>query len=276
MKRLGLALFCWSFLNLSALALPLKPDYEIQAFSTPLQKQETQISLSEQPPNVWLSVALANHQVISNLKGVWISVLGEKTSSENFELSLMLNQKTVLQKKIKAGEAFFLPAIALETGSNELILKLQNKETLINQQKLTLYHLSERPAATFVLVDKYNFALYYVQNDILEKTYPIATGRPRTPTPTGLFIMGKKEIMPYPNTGWGVRRLLIYTKSAYPSRHWSGYALHGTNNPNSIGTEASHGCVRMFNQDVTELSELIPIETPVVIREKLPFYFEKT
>lgn len=87
--------------------------------------------------------------------------------------------------------------------------------------------------------------------------------------------MAKKEVMPYPDTGWGARRLLIYTPSGYLKKHWSGYALHGTNNPASIGTEASHGCVRMFNQDVTELSGLIPLNTPVVIREKLPFFLEK-
>jgi len=66
--------------------------------------------------------------------------------------------------------------------------------------------------------------------------------------------MGRKETMPTPYTGWGVLRMLIYSVSPSGRRHWGGYAIHGTDQPSSIGKEASHGCVRMFNEDVLKLS----------------------
>jgi lipoprotein-anchoring transpeptidase ErfK/SrfK len=43
------------------------------------------------------------------------------------------------------------------------------------------------------------------------------------------------------------------------------YGIHGTNMPNSIGTYASHGCVRMFNEDVINLYNQVSIGTPVRI-----------
>ena len=44
-----------------------------------------------------------------------------------------------------------------------------------------------------------------------------------------------------------------------------GYALHGTNNPASIGQAVSHGCVRLRNQDIAELYDRVAVGTPVYI-----------
>lgn len=43
------------------------------------------------------------------------------------------------------------------------------------------------------------------------------------------------------------------------------YAIHGTNKPSSIGTFASYGCVRMFNDDIVDLYERVGVGTPVVM-----------
>ena len=44
-----------------------------------------------------------------------------------------------------------------------------------------------------------------------------------------------------------------------------GYGLHGTNNPASIGQSVSHGCIRLRNEDIAQLYEMVPIGTPVFI-----------
>jgi hypothetical protein len=44
-----------------------------------------------------------------------------------------------------------------------------------------------------------------------------------------------------------------------------GYALHGTNKPETIGRSVSHGCVRLRNEDIAKLYEMVPIGTPVFI-----------
>jgi lipoprotein-anchoring transpeptidase ErfK/SrfK len=45
------------------------------------------------------------------------------------------------------------------------------------------------------------------------------------------------------------------------------YAIHGTNNPASIGGFVSHGCIRMYNSDIRELYHLVAIGTPVVVEQ---------
>jgi hypothetical protein len=44
-----------------------------------------------------------------------------------------------------------------------------------------------------------------------------------------------------------------------------GYALHGTDEPNSIGSSVSHGCVRLRNEDIETLYQMVPVGTPVYI-----------
>src|SRR5262245_26733978 len=43
------------------------------------------------------------------------------------------------------------------------------------------------------------------------------------------------------------------------------YAIHGTNDPNSIGGFVSYGCIRMYNQDITDLYARVGIGTPVIV-----------
>ena len=47
----------------------------------------------------------------------------------------------------------------------------------------------------------------------------------------------------------------------------SEYAIHGTNNPRSIGRFVSHGCIRMYNRDISELFRLVSVGTPVIVEQ---------
>lgn len=88
----------------------------------------------------------------------------------------------------------------------------------------------------------------------LLKTYPIAVGKVLTPTPTGNYIIVNKEANPGGPFG------VLWMGLSKPH-----YGIHGTNDPSSIGKEVSHGCARMYNNDVTELSSMVPIGTNVYI-----------
>ena len=47
---------------------------------------------------------------------------------------------------------------------------------------------------------------------------------------------------------------------------WGKFGIHGTRFPETIGTPASHGCIRMFNKDAEELYKTIPLGTKVIIK----------
>lgn len=90
----------------------------------------------------------------------------------------------------------------------------------------------------------------------LLKTYPIAVGKMLTPTPNGTYRIINKQSNPGGPFG------VLWMGLSRPH-----YGIHGTNNPQSIGKNVSHGCIRMFNHDVLELSSNVLIGTPVVIRK---------
>jgi lipoprotein-anchoring transpeptidase ErfK/SrfK len=86
------------------------------------------------------------------------------------------------------------------------------------------------------------------------KSYPVAVGKPATPTPKGTFTIINKAYKP--GGVFGERWLGLNRK---------GYGIHGTNNPSSIGKAVSNGCVRMYNKDVIELYNLVPVGATVRI-----------
>jgi hypothetical protein len=108
------------------------------------------------------------------------------------------------------------------------------------------------------------------------KTYPVATGTPGFPTPQGEWtVVNKVENPSWTNPapdGWGadLPRFIpagsgnpLGTRALYLDA--PGIRIHGTYSTGSIGTYASHGCVRMFIPDVEELFEIVEIDTPVLI-----------
>lgn len=86
------------------------------------------------------------------------------------------------------------------------------------------------------------------------KSYPIATGKILTKTPTGTYKIINKQMNP--GGPFGARWMGLNRK---------GYGIHGTNNPASIGKAVSHGCIRMYNKDVIELFNLVSVGTKVKI-----------
>ncbi len=96
----------------------------------------------------------------------------------------------------------------------------------------------------------------------------VALGTNNTPTPTGLFYV--KEIVPQanPNGGLGPIALGLSGLSEELRTYSGGFgrvAIHGTNAPGKIGTDVSHGCVRIDNPTILRLAKLLPLGTPVEI-----------
>jgi len=97
---------------------------------------------------------------------------------------------------------------------------------------------------------------------------PVAVGASSTPTPTGRYVVDERWLLENANGPFGIAALGISAHSAV-LRDWvqgGPIALHGTNEPWSIGRAASHGCVRLRNADMRRLLRLAPAGTPVVIR----------
>lgn len=97
---------------------------------------------------------------------------------------------------------------------------------------------------------------------------PTAIGRPETPTPTGSFYVNQRLLASDPSGPWGPGGIGISAFSP-TLRHWpqgGPIAIHGTNEPESIGQVASNGCLRIDNAVLQRLIHLIPDGTPVLVR----------
>lgn len=123
------------------------------------------------------------------------------------------------------------------------------------------------PWRTYIVVDKSRFRLYWVKDRVLVKSYPIAHGRKWGYTPPRVWRIDAK----YRSSGvYGPRKMRMFKRVATRSGYryvFTRYAIHGTNNPASIGTMASAGCIRMYNKDVLELFPKVPLGTMVVTRD---------
>lgn len=123
-------------------------------------------------------------------------------------------------------------------------------------------------AAEQIVINKGTNQLAFYQDNRLVKVFPVATGRSASLTPEGEFrVINKIVNPPYyktnipggsPHNPLGPRWLGL-------SAPGGTYGIHGNNNPHSIGTYASAGCVRMYNDDIIWLFEQVPVGTPVKI-----------
>jgi lipoprotein-anchoring transpeptidase ErfK/SrfK len=120
-------------------------------------------------------------------------------------------------------------------------------------------------AGVTVLIYKRDFEVLAFYGDILMRAYDCATGKDGK-TPEGNFVIGNKLV----NPDWYAPDGKVYrfgTKENVLGTRWlafkntaehQGFGIHGTSFPESIGTEASMGCIRLRNGDVEDLYEVLP------------------
>ena len=96
----------------------------------------------------------------------------------------------------------------------------------------------------------------------------VAIGAPSTPTPTGQFFVNERFVLSDPNGPFGVAALGISAHSnvLHDWEENGPIALHGTDEPSTLGAAASHGCIRLDNSVMPRLLRLSPAGTPVLIR----------
>jgi lipoprotein-anchoring transpeptidase ErfK/SrfK len=137
--------------------------------------------------------------------------------------------------------AAMVAAVAVQAAAQEQALPAQPKRVII-------VSLQDRELAL-------------VEDGRVVKVYPVAVGRPSSPSPLGTFAIARRvkdpvyqhdgtTIQPGPGNPVGTRWMGLSIK---------GYGIHGTNEPRSIGKAASHGCIRMARKDLEELYPMVRV-----------------
>ena len=152
----------------------------------------------------------------------------------------------------------------IRPGTKQLVPDVRTKEL-------------KRVYRTIITIDRDHFRLRLFKKLHIAKRYGVAVGMPAYPTPTGLFHIQSKQVNPTwtaPNSPWAgelAGQSISGTDPTNPLKaRWMGVSgsvgIHGTGEPWSIGSRASHGCIRMTVPDVIDLFKRVPLGTPVLIK----------
>jgi lipoprotein-anchoring transpeptidase ErfK/SrfK len=147
--------------------------------------------------------------------------------------------------------------------------------TSVVQPKVSTAQLAKKYPAV-IIVDRSSFKLTLFKNLKVAKTYGIAVGQVGLETPAGLYNIQNKAENPawhVPNSDWAGDLAGTVVPAGDPGNpikaRWMGIydgaGIHGTSDDGSIGSAASHGCIRMHVPDVEELYDQVPVGAPVYI-----------
>ncbi len=164
-----------------------------------------------------------------------------------------------------------LAKIARQFNTNyELIMKINgkapNRLNIGDQLKILT-------GKTKILISKSDFTLTLLQNDHYVKQYRIAIGK-NDKTPIGTFEVKNKMKEPVwysPNGGvfpYGHKENILGTRwiGFKDKPNLYGFGIHGTTQPETVGTASSNGCIRMLNNDVEELYDFVTSDTEIIIQ----------
>jgi lipoprotein-anchoring transpeptidase ErfK/SrfK len=126
--------------------------------------------------------------------------------------------------------------------------------------------LSLDPYRLVVSLGRHTLKLW--NGSTLMRTEPAAVGRSVLPTPTGSYYLAELLAQADPNGPYGpfafgtsAFSTVLYSFGGGPGQ----IGLHGTNEPGSLGSSISHGCIRIANPAIRFLARLLPLGTPIEI-----------
>jgi hypothetical protein len=143
------------------------------------------------------------------------------------------------------------------------------------QPKVTTAELEEKYSIVLV-ADRANFQLHLYEGLELTRSYTVAVGALGFDTPAGLYHIQNKAVNPawsVPNSAWAGSLAGTVVPGGVPENplkaRWlgiyDGAGIHGTDVTSSLGTAASHGCIRMSIPEVIELYDKVPVGAPIYI-----------
>ncbi|HEU0316518.1 MAG TPA: L,D-transpeptidase, partial [Solirubrobacteraceae bacterium] len=124
------------------------------------------------------------------------------------------------------------------------------------------------PDPYLLRIDLRRHRLTLLRRGVVIDRAKIGVGRAVTPTPSGVYFLTELFRLtdpggPYGPYGFG---LSAYSNVLHEFAGADGQiGIHGTNEPAGIGSDVSHGCIRLANPEITRLARLLPLGTPVHI-----------
>ena len=195
------------------------------------------------------------------------------------DAAIRITTKHIFRKRAKAGKGLSVKATraAVDAALADPAAPRRLHQRLVRLSPKVHYGDLSTVYGTVLTIDRDNFRLRLFKRLKWSKTYPIAVGMAGVDTPAGRYAIQNKAIDPawhVPNSAWAGSLAGSVIPGGAPNNplkaRWLGIAngvgIHGTAEAWSIGTRASHGCIRMHVDDVKELYSRVPVGTAVLIK----------
>ncbi len=139
--------------------------------------------------------------------------------------------------------------------------------------------LPQQKARGFVL-NIPEMRLYYYMSSTEVMTFPLGIGMEGWDTPAGKYRIGEKRKNPFWYVPKSIQEEMEQPRKVIPpgpgnplGSHWmrlseTSYGIHGTNNPWAVGRKVTHGCLRLYPEDIVYLFPKVSSKTPVEIMYK--------
>ncbi|MBK8295320.1 MAG: L,D-transpeptidase/peptidoglycan binding protein [Solirubrobacterales bacterium] len=181
---------------------------------------------------------------------------------------------------VKAKDGYRLRDNQLESQLYALLESGKGNRTLAAKVNVTKPEVTTKEVAskypTYLTLDRGNYQLKLWKDLQLSKTYTVAVGQIGLETPAGTYNIQDKQVDPawhVPNSAWAGDQAGDVVPGGVPENplkaRWmgifAGAGIHGTDDTGSLGSAASHGCVRMAVGDVIDLYDRVDVGTPIYI-----------
>jgi lipoprotein-anchoring transpeptidase ErfK/SrfK len=181
---------------------------------------------------------------------------------------------------VKAKDGYKLRDNLLSEQLNKLLDSGRGTRTIVAKVNVTKPAVTTAQVAekypTYLTLDRSNFTLTFWKNLKKVKSYTVAVGQVGLETPAGTYSIQDKQVDPVwtvPNSAWAGDMAGEVVPGGVPENplkaRWMGIfdgaGIHGTDETSSLGSAASHGCVRMAIPDVIDLYDRVDVGTPIYI-----------
>ena len=219
---------------------------------------------------------------------IFIVICGFSSPSDAFQIYSYANNNTVIGSvkthRIKGDESLIEVARRFGIGYNAIVDANPGVDPFIPESNKsvtipTSWILPDMASYDGIIINISEMRLYYFSKHSgpIVRTYPIGIGSEGNETPVGVFKISEKVVKP----SWHVPESIRKEKPELPrvvppgpDNPLGSHALrlsaksvliHGTNRPFAVGRRASHGCIRMYPEDIPKLFQAVPNKTKVTI-----------
>src|SRR4051812_22964246 len=209
----------------------------------------------------------------------FVNRVGGRVRKAPRDAAIRLTVRHIFRSHSRRGRALPIAATraAIDAALDDPAAPRRGHQRLVTVRPRVTFANLARVYNTVLTIDRPNFKLRLFKGLKFRKSYGIAVGMAGLETPAGRYAIQNKQVNPawhVPNSAWAGSLAGQVIPGGAPNNplraRWLGIAngvgIHGTAEDWSIGTRASHGCIRMHVSDVVQLFRRVPVGAPVLIR----------